>query len=77
VREITNKTFNYSKWRNSEKNIYRLDSLVIKVNGEEFYRADAINFTFKEGKLVWSDRNLGLNLAFRHLMRRSDCPAPK
>lgn len=77
VREITNKFFNYSKWRNSEKNIYRLDSLAIKVNGEEFYRADAINFTFKEGKLVWADRNLGLNRAFQRLMRRSDCPAPK
>lgn len=63
------------EWQNSEKNRYRLDSIAIKVNGEVLYRQDAVNFTFQEGKLLWSDKNLGVNQAFRALMRRTDCPA--
>ncbi len=63
------------EWQNSEKNMYRLDSLALKVNGEVLYRSDAINFTFQEGKLVWADKNISLNQAFRTLMHRTDCPA--
>jgi hypothetical protein len=67
--------FKSCRWKNSEKNIYRLDSIALKVNGEEIYRKDDVNFTFQEGALTWSDKNLGLNQAYRALMRRTDCPA--
>jgi hypothetical protein len=67
--------FKKCNWKSSEKNIYRLDALTLKVNGEVVYRQDDVNFTFQEGKLVWSDKNITLNHAYRALMRRTDCPA--
>ncbi|MEZ4742492.1 MAG: hypothetical protein R3B45_08600 [Bdellovibrionota bacterium] len=62
------------RYQNYEESRLELDSIELKINGETFYKRDAIQFQFEEGTLEWRDDSLLLNEAYLSLMGREDCP---
>jgi len=51
-----------------------MNALTIKLNNETIYHREDINQTFDRNSLVWFERELTANQAYRDIMRRRDCP---
>jgi hypothetical protein len=62
------------EYQNYEEARYELDSLELKVNGETFYKRDAIKHSLEEGSFEWRDDSMNINEAYLKLMGRQDCP---
>jgi len=62
------------EWQNRESSRYRMNALTIKLNNETIYHREDINQTFDRNSLVWFERELTANQAYRDIMRRRDCP---
>jgi hypothetical protein len=62
------------KDRYYEDSMYRIDSLLIKMNDQVAYRKDNIDFVFRDGELSWIEKNISNNPEYLSLMARTDCP---
>jgi hypothetical protein len=62
------------EWQNRENSRYKMDSLAIKINNEIIYSRENLNHTFERNSLVWFEKDLTGNQAYRDIMRRRDCP---
>jgi hypothetical protein len=64
------------EYQNYEESRLGLDSIELKINGETFYRRDAIGKQLQgQGtSLEWRDDQLKINEAWLNLMVRQDCP---
>jgi hypothetical protein len=63
-----------SKYRVSETNRLRINSLSIRINGQEFYRLGALNKTLQATGPSWKEENLAQNLVTKKLLQQ-DCAA--
>lgn len=62
------------EWQNREKSRYLMNSLTIKINNEAIYSRENLNHIFEKNSLVWFEKDLTANHAYRDIMRRRDCP---
>jgi hypothetical protein len=62
------------EYQNYEESRLELDSVELKVNGETFYKRDAIAKQFESNNLEWRDDQLHINESWLKLMGRQDCP---
>lgn len=61
------------EYENYEEARLELDSLELKIDGESFYKRDAIKKQLQHGSLEWRDDQLRINEAWLKLMSREDC----
>jgi len=66
-------------FRRYEKDVRKLDKILLYANDQLIYEKTGINFKFQGGNLVWPPDNRTENIqtspAFSQLMARKDCPA--
>lgn len=61
------------EYRNSETNRYRMDSLLIRIDGRDFFRSESLNFSFSGDTKTWEETRLSNSEEYTNFMTNESC----
>jgi hypothetical protein len=61
------------EYQNSETNRYRMDSILIRVDGRDFYRSESLNFGFSGESKTWEEDRLSNSQDYTNFMTNDSC----
>jgi hypothetical protein len=61
------------EYQNSETNRYRIDSILIRIDGRDFYRSESLNYSFTGDTKTWEEDRLSNSQDYTNFMTNDSC----
>jgi hypothetical protein len=61
------------EYQNSETNRYRMDSILIRIDGRDFYRSESLNYSFTGDTKTWEEDRLSNSQDYTNFMTNDSC----